>query len=232
VSERAIAWVLEESGLKQPELGILTALAYHADRDGRVNLSTPLTARHGGVSERTVFRSLPRLREQGFITEESQGVRGTWVYRLLMGRTPDTETPMTQSHDTESGVTESHGSTPVVSKERRSVEKTTDRALEGSSLSLLREDPVVLAVVRRFQEAAQDNRSLTVDEPKIARVLAEYAGMPQLEQEGIHCAEWLGAQNGRKRRVAHLTLRNWLKRIQEKEAPSGRRTDYDSAVRN
>lgn len=80
---------------------------------------------------------------------------------------------------------------------------------------------VAPALVAGFQEAATNNPKVEVDLQKIARVLDEFPDLPDREAEAIACADYLGSQNGRKKRVAHLTLRNWLKNERKKVKDAG-----------
>lgn len=73
MSIAAITWVMNLP-LKQPLKGVLVALAYHANGEGRAWPSRTTIARESGVTLRTVTRATKRLEDLGLIeVERSSG---------------------------------------------------------------------------------------------------------------------------------------------------------------
>jgi hypothetical protein len=85
------------------------------------------------------------------------------------------------------------------------------------------------SVVARFNEAA-NGRNIDVDARLIGRALGDYKHLPDLQLEAYNCAEWLGQHapaNGSKPRVAHLTLRTWLKKRAEQLPKTNERSNRE-----
>lgn len=228
MSIRAIAWVLEESGAKQPELGVLTALAYHADEHGaNARPSVPTLAREAGATERTAYRCLARLREAGLIELSGRHVSGTGVYRLLMRRTPDSESPPDrETPDSQSPLTESRATPDSQSPEPSGTLEGTPPLIPPEVAAL---NGHTTEVIERFRLVARNRpptKPLKVDVPALMRGLNDRSHLPELARHAKNCAEWLGSPKGLARKDAAGTLRNWLDRELAKlpkEAPDGER---------
>lgn len=84
MSIAAITWALNLR-LKQPLKGVLVALAYHANKDGRAWPSRTLIAAEAGVTLRTVINATKRLEDLGLIEVEHSSGNAVNRYSVRVG---------------------------------------------------------------------------------------------------------------------------------------------------
>jgi Helix-turn-helix domain len=84
MSIAAITWALNLP-LKQPLKGVLVALAYHANKEGRAWPSRTLIAAEAGVTLRTVINATKRLEDLGLMEVEHSSGNAVNRYSVRVG---------------------------------------------------------------------------------------------------------------------------------------------------
>ena len=209
------------------EIGVYVRLLCHAWREGGVPANFDQLARLLGRTRGEFDRVWPAIRSKWTRTggrfvnprmERERKKQADWRKKSAEGGRRGAAsrwgkprggqrvvTPPPQPND------DSSSPSSTTSLEETNVGGTTSR-----SVSL--NDSLVHNVVGRFEKAATTRPGLEVDPEGIARALHDFMDLIGLEGHAIHCAEYFGAEKKRDRRVAHLSLRTWLRKARKDEA--------------